>query len=101
MLQTKVAVGDHICFSMPLALATGEMGKWSSDNPQVISVDHETGLGLARIPGGPVHVKYHLADHVVSSTIIEVVHISSVCFIQKKNLLIFFQATISSFFSPY
>ncbi len=63
---------------MPLALPSGEMGHWSSDNPQILSLDHDSGLGRARIPGGPVYVKYHLDDHVVSSTEIEVVPITSV-----------------------
>lgn len=81
--KSRVAVGDLICFSMPLALPTGEMGHWSSDNPQILSLDHDSGLGRARVPGGPVYVKYHLDDHVVSSTELEVVPITSMAFVNN------------------
>lgn len=88
MFQSKVVVGDFICFSMPLESPTGTLGLWSSDNSQIISLDHDSGLGRARVPGGPVYVKYHLADHVVSSTEVEVIPISSVktVFLVTKSL---------------
>lgn len=87
--KSKVAVGDLVCFSMPLELPTGELGLWSSDNTQILSLDHDSGLGRARVPGGPVFVKYHLADHVVSSTEIEVVPISSMSFVNNLGSPLF------------
>lgn len=91
--KSKVAVGDLICFSMPLELPSGEMGYWSSDSPQVLSLDPESGLGRARVPGGPVYVKYHLSDHVVSSTEIEVVPITSMAFLNDLSSPLFSKGT--------
>ncbi|XP_039276668.1 nuclear pore membrane glycoprotein 210 [Nilaparvata lugens] len=83
--KNVLTVGDIVCFSMPLLSESGESGKWSCADPDILAIESDDGIGRATGKTGTAHVTYHLSNAITATTPMQVLPISSIAFLQLEG----------------
>ncbi|RZF35031.1 hypothetical protein LSTR_LSTR009623 [Laodelphax striatellus] len=83
--KNVLTVGDIVCFSMPLFSESGESGKWSCADPDIVAIESEEGIARATGKTGTAHITYHLSDSITATTPIQVLPISSINFLPLEG----------------
>lgn len=84
--KNHLVTGDVVCFSMNKIC---NEGFWSSSQPELFTIDSESGIGNTRNKPGTVVVSYYLPEcEITANTVVEILPINAIHFVPFKKKII-------------